>query len=90
VTARCFRRRPDIGETEVDADLFLVDPRSEEIYHLDAHAAGLWRLLAEPRDRAEIEQVFAAAFPEADADRVRRDLDQALRRLQAQDLIVAG
>jgi len=77
-----WRRRPAIAETAVDDELFLVHPGTQEIVHLDPPAAALWRLLAEPAGWAEIEAVFAAAFPDVPAERLAADLAAALATLR--------
>ena len=43
-----LRRNPATVETAVDGELFLVNPDSQAIFHLDTIGAALWRLLADP------------------------------------------
>lgn len=64
-------RRDGIDATEVDEDVFLVEPDSEEVFHLNPVAAGLWRLLAEPMTVAELQAAVREAFP----DRPRAAVD---------------
>ena len=73
-----YRRRSGISENRMGDDLFLVDPASGEIHHLDATAIALWTLLADPRDEAEIVATFAAAFPGQPVETLRADLRRAL------------
>lgn len=73
-----YRRRPDISENRMGDDLFLVDPVSGEIHHLDMTATALWTLLAEPADMDGIIAIFGAAFPDQSAARLRADLEPAL------------
>ena len=82
-----YRRNPRITETAVDDELFLVDPDSQEILHLDPIAGGLWRLLRAPATLAEIEAVFREAFPDAPGAPLARDLAAALDTLLAAGFI---
>jgi hypothetical protein len=84
-----YRRNAGVGETRVESDVFLVAPGSDEVFYLDAVGAALWRLLAEPRGMAEIEDVFAAAFPDIAADRLARDLAAVLADMVARRLVLA-
>jgi hypothetical protein len=73
-----YRRNPDVRETEVEGNYFLVEPASGEIYYLEEISSGVWRLLDEPRGRDECLDVLKAAFPDTPVSRIVRDLDQAL------------
>ena len=83
-----YRRNPAVSETEVDDEIFLVEPESEEIFYLDSVTSGLWRLLAEPKTLAEAQAVLRAAFPDQDAAAVERDVAAAFEDMSARRLIV--
>lgn len=83
-----YQRNPAVSETDIDGETFLIAPDGEEIFYLDTVSSGLWRLLAEPRTVYELQAVYAAAFPETDADRIAADLAAALADLVARDLAV--
>lgn len=82
-----WQRAEGVSENPMDDDLFLVAPVSGEIVHLDRMGAAIWHLLAEPQEMAEIQAVFAAAFPDSDADTLQGDLEQALETLKAVGLV---
>ena len=83
-----YRRAAGVSATAVDQDLYLVHPASQEIYHLDAMAAALWRLLAEAQTEAALTAAFAAAFPAVETARIEADLAQALAGLVGPGLII--
>lgn len=83
-----YRRRDEVSESRIDDDLFLVDPATAEIFHLDRMAAALWTLLAEPTERATIDATFAAAFPEIAQDVLAGDIDAALADLLDGSLVI--
>ena len=86
---RRFIRNPAVSETAVDKDIFLVEPDEQEVFYLDEISSALWRFLEEARDREEIREVFAEAFPDADPEKIARDIDAAIKELHAQRLIVS-
>ncbi len=82
-------RNPAVSDTDVDGDVFLVEPENQDVIYLNKLASALWRYLAEPRSRDEIVQVFEAAFPEVRRARLLRDLAKAIGALRRRGLIVA-
>ena len=82
-----YRRNPAVSETELDGEIFLVEPESEEVFYLDAMGAGLWRLLAAPQSIEEAVTVYQAAFPDIDRQTVENDLRTALQTLLERGLV---
>lgn len=83
-----YQRNPAVAETEIDGEIFLVEPEGEEIYYLEPVASGLWRLLAEPTTLAEAQAVLRDAFPDQDAAEVERDVAAAVEDMLARKLVV--
>jgi len=81
-----YRRAPDVAETPLGEELFLVSGATQQIFHLEPTAAALWRLLAEPASLAAVRRAFAEAFPEAEPDRIAADVEAALATLVANGL----
>jgi hypothetical protein len=65
---KTFIRNPAVTETDIDDEIFLVEPASEEVFYMDTVSAGLWRLLAEPSSFEEIAAVYGAASSDPNAD----------------------
>ena len=84
-----YRRNPEVSATEAEAETFLVLPGTEEVFYLDPLASGLWRLLAEPRDREEIVATFRDAFPDRAVGELAGDIDAALAELLARRLALS-
>lgn len=82
-------RNPAVNDTEVDGDIFLVEPDTQEVIYLNKLASALWRYLAAPRGRDEIVEVFGAAFPDVRHARLLRDLAKVIGDLRRRGLIVA-
>ncbi len=83
-----FQRNPAVDETELDGEVFLVEPISQDVFYLDAVSSGLWRLLAEPQSLVECQAVFRDAFPDEDPARIDRDVEAALREFVERRLAV--
>lgn len=82
-----YMRNPEVRETVLEAEIFLVDAEGREVFYLDAVTSGLWRLLQEPQTIDSCRAVFAEAFPDASADRLSQDLAAALAEFEARGLI---
>lgn len=82
-----YRRKPDIVETAVENDLFLVAPKIEGVFHLNAVGSALWKLLAEPRSHEEILRTLNLAFADIPAGQIERDVDVFLEHLEGAGLI---
>ena len=80
-------RRPDIAETAVENDIFLVVPETEAIFHLNAVGAALWRLLAEAHERSDLVTLLSAAFPDVASTTIAADVDAFLSNLHLRGLI---
>jgi hypothetical protein len=85
--AQRFDQMPGVILRTVDEDLFLVKDGEAGVFHLNAVAASLWRLLEKPTTLATATDVVRAAFPDADARRVKRDVRNLFATLQAGGLI---
>tara|TARA_Y100001936_G_scaffold254157_1_gene325917 strand:- start:365 stop:637 length:273 start_codon:yes stop_codon:yes gene_type:complete len=75
---KTYSRNPAVTETDIDDELFLVEPESEEVFYMDTVSAGLWRLLEEPASFQDIISVYSAAFPDSDSKQIENDLRKAL------------
>lgn len=83
-----YQRDPQVSETEIDGEIFLVEPETEEVFYLDSMGSGLWRLIAEPKTLQEAAAVYAAAFPDTDRATIEDDLGAVLRDLLDRGLVV--
>lgn len=84
-----YRRNPAVNATEVDEEIFLIDPEGSEVFYLDAVSSALWRIIETPCRRSEIVETFAAAFPDEPPARLAADIDAALADLTARGLALA-
>ena len=84
-----YQQRAGVSVTEVDGDLFLVEPDSEEVFYLNAVAGGLWRALDEAITLEELETLMRSAFPERDAHALSRDVAATIDELLRRRLVVS-
>lgn len=83
-----YVRHPAIAATEIDAETFLVEPDSGEVFYLDEVSSALWRFLTQNRSRSEIVETFTAAFPDTAAEKIDTDIKAALEDMIARGLVV--
>lgn len=84
-----YRRNRAASETEIEGEMFLVEPESQEVYHLDQTGSALWRLLDAPQGFDDILSVFRDAFPDIAPDALGHDLRRTLDRLVEKGLVEA-
>ncbi len=82
-----IHRRPGADARERGGQAFLTDADETVIFHLNATGTALWRLLEQPTPFGEIAAVFAAGFPDRDADALVSDLTRLVRDLAASGLV---
>ena len=84
------RRNPKVTEKAVDDEIFLVNPDSQGIYHLNGVGAALWRLLAEPTDIDHAVGLLHEGFPDVSKDVIERDVAALMDDLSARGLITGA
>lgn len=87
-SGRQFRHRQGLTERLVDADLFLVGPGGQTIYHLNGLGAGLWRLLDGTHGLEDIVTVLKEAYPDVDPAAVEGDVRTLVSDLCERGLLV--
>lgn len=85
-----WRRAPEVALRRVAGDAFLWHAATGRHFHLNPVAAAVWTLLEDPIAGAEVAQVLAAAYPDADPDRVAADVGGLLSALSQEGLAVAA
>lgn len=80
-------RSGELIAREVGADLFLADQGPGKIHHLNATAAGIWRILEDSSDRATIVEIFGAAFPEQCREQLDGDIAEAIELMLEQGIV---
>ena len=67
-----FQQASDIVLRELDGELFLKRPHDDAVFHLNAVAAILWRLLEQPVSLAAAATTLRVVFPQTAPDQNRR------------------
>lgn len=76
-----------VATRDVDGEIFAIDPRTEELFRLNAVAAIVWDILAEPVSVAEIADIIVEAFPHARPEQVEADIGSLVSALLERGLI---
>jgi hypothetical protein len=82
-----FEQAPGVALQAMDDDLFLVKPGDAAVFHLNAIAASLWRLLERPMTLDAASDALCQAFPDTDAARITRDVQGLFAALKEEGLI---
>ena len=84
-----YGQRPGVSATEIDGDVFLVEPNTEEVFYLNAVAGGLWRALDEPMGLAELTALMRSAFPDRADAALDADVAATIEELARRRLVIS-
>lgn len=84
----CYMQNPDVIERRIGDSLFLVDPNSDTIFHLNRLGSGLWQLLSEPVRIQDAARTVQEAFPEIDGDKIYTDVLKVFAKLMKAHLLL--
>jgi PqqD family protein of HPr-rel-A system len=82
-----YRANPDVIETDLGEELILLDPRTQEMFSLNATGRAVWRALPAP-DEAAIAAAVAESFDISPA-RAEADVRTLLQQLAEAGLVLA-
>lgn len=84
-----WRAKPGIVERNLNGDEFIADEDTGRVFHLNATASAIWRMLSAGDSTKAISSVMCEAFPDVDRDRISHDVDTISRSLRENGLLVA-
>lgn len=84
---RRYVQTPGVQLRSVEADIFLINPESGTIHHLNQLGAAIWRQLDEPVTADALAELLCAAFPEVPASRIESDVEALLDALDRDELV---
>ena len=82
-----WRRGSAVTERRVDNEVFLINGKTDSIYHLNALADGLWRLAGEGAGEAEMVDLLSRAFPSVAKNRIAGDVRALIESLRKRGLL---
>ncbi len=87
ITSGRWRQRPGLSVTLVDDDAFIVDPATDDIFHLNALGRALWKMLEQPQALAELVTTVADAFPDVPRATIDADTETFITTMVQRGLI---
>lgn len=84
-----YVQRPGVSATEIDGDVFLVEPDTEEVFYLNSVAGGLWRALDEPMGLDALKALMCSAFPERAGVELEADVSATIEDLVGRRLVIS-
>ena len=86
-----FRPKPTVAWTPLPDGAVLFAPDSEVYYSMNHVAAAIWELVATQSLTVDgLSEQMQLRFPEADSAEIRNDIQELLRDLAANGLILEG
>ncbi|GGJ75774.1 PqqD family protein [Deinococcus aquiradiocola] len=86
-TEQQYTAIPSIVATDLEDELVLLDPATQQIFSLNASGRAVW--LALPASETQLSQRLTEAF-DVTAEQAREDVSGLLRRLTSAGLVRAG
>lgn len=80
-------RAKAIAGKAIEDEIFLFDAGGASVYHLNALASAIWRLLETPHSVSEVAALLSELFPETRADTIRADIGALFADLDANGVI---
>ena len=71
----------------IEADVLLMKPGEQAVFHLNALGASLWFLLEHPTTMETATKLLQLVFPQVESRRIKRDVRVLFDRLQAAGLV---
>jgi hypothetical protein len=82
-----FRQTPGVVVRAIEADVLLMKPGEQAVFHLNALGASLWFLLEHPTTIETATKLLQIVFPQVESRRIKRDVRVLFDRLQAAGLV---
>jgi hypothetical protein len=82
-----WRQRPGLSVTLVDDDAFIVDPATDDIFHLNVLGRALRKILAQPQTLAKLVTAVADAFPDIPRLTITADTEAFMATMVQRGLI---
>jgi Coenzyme PQQ synthesis protein D (PqqD) len=82
-----FQQNPGVVVRAIEADVLLMKPGEQAVFHLNALGASLWFLLEHPTTVETATKLLQLVFPQVESRRIKRDVRVLFDRLQAAGLV---
>lgn len=82
-----YQQKPDVHVRQMEGQVFLADPDTDVLFHLDPIGSAVWRLLEQPTPMNDIIALLSDAFPDAEESRIETDVSALFNQLIDNGLI---
>ncbi len=87
MTTQICRRKAGVHERRVDDQVFLADPDTDGLFHLNPIGSAVWQLLEEPACMSDVTDLMAQAFPDVPSEQIAADINTLWDGLAGSGLI---
>jgi len=84
----CYLRNPIIVESSIDDTVFLVNPETDAIFHLNQVGTAIWQLLTEPINISEAVATVQQAFPGVQPKNIAEDVSKLINEMSDRNLVM--
>ena len=84
----CFLRNPIIVERSIDDTVFLVNPETDAIFHLNQIGTAIWHLLTEPISISEAVATVQQVFPDVQPKNIAEDVSKLINEMSDINLVI--
>ncbi len=88
--SKLYKRIDAVEDEEFGDDLVIMNTRTQAVGTLNGTARVVWDALANGASHDDLAALLAEAFPATDRDAVRRDVVEALARLEESELVAVA
>jgi len=88
MTSQQYQQKPGVHVRQMDDQVFLADPDTDVLFHLNPVGSAVWRLLEQPTSIDEVTGLLTEAFPDAPAGQISTDVSALYDELLRNGLIL--
>ena len=74
MTTQIYRRKAGVHERRMDDQVFLADPDTDGLFHLNSIGSAVWQLLEEPACMDDVTELMTQAFPDVPSEQIVADI----------------
>lgn len=83
-----YLQNPNIVRRIIDDEAFLIDVKTDSIFHLNPISTGIWQLLKEPMRIVDVTTIMKSAFPETHPTKISIDVEGLVDRMYKKRLLI--
>lgn len=83
-----YAQNPNIVRRTIDDEAFLINVKTDSIFHLNPISTGIWQLLRKPMRVDDLTDVVESAFPDTNSKKISTDVEVLVDRMYKKRLLI--